>query len=335
MSIKCSLIIDGNGLMYKDVFILKKTRTIGQDLLTLMNKDFERMSGIYPFDNIYFVSDFGKSWRKQDYQEYKGNRKKDDSIDWDQVYKDYDTFKEGLSQKSGVQMIQVNGLEGDDIIGYAVKESNKKGYSTVIVAADSDLQQLLEFSKSKNYINMMWNYKFSDERVYFPRNYELFMKEVEDNLDEGFDLFDLNYDSEFLQMLDTLINRAKLKEVVPEEVLFQKLLQGDKKDNIPSVIKLKDREINEEKGQGIGEAGALKCYKLYKDTYGDDSIDFKSDEFINNATEIAAFYKKVPSRPELKEVIKENLKFNYHMLNLDSTEIPKNLLTELKNNIII
>lgn len=334
MAIKTCLLIDGNSNLYKDVFILKKTRTIGQDLKTLLQKDFERITGIYPFDNVFFVSDYGKSWRKEDYKDYKGTRKKDESIDWDQVYNDYEEFKEDLSQKKNVQMVQIDGLEGDDIIGYIVNKSNKKGYSNIIVAADSDLHQLLKFSKTQNFINIMWNYKFSDERVYFPRNYELFMKQLEDDIDEGMDLFNLDYDSEFLQMIDTLENRAKLKEVYYEESLFSKLLSGDRKDNIPSVIKLKNKEINEN-GQGIGDAGALKCYKLYKDTYGDDFMNFKSNDFVENATEIAAFYKKVASRPEIKDVIKENIKFNYKMLNLDGSEIPQNLKQKLKNSITL
>jgi len=334
MAIKCNLIIDGNALMYRDVFILKKTRTIGKDLKTLLQKDLEKITGIFPFDNIFFVSDFGKSWRKNEYKEYKGTRKKDDSIDWEKVYSDYDEFKEELSQKNNIQMVQIEGLEGDDIIGYIVNESNKKNYSNIIVASDSDLYQLLKFSKTQNYINLMWNYKFSDERVYFPRNYELFMKHLEDEVDEGMDLFNLDYGTEFLEMIDTLANRAKLKEVYFEESLFNKLLSGDKKDNIPSVIKIKDKEINE-KGQGIGDTGALKCYKLYKDTYGDKIINFKSNEFIDNASEIAAFYKKVSSNPEIKDIIKENLKFNYKMLNLDSSEIPNDLIKEMKKSINI
>ena len=332
--IKSCLTIDGNYLMYKDVFILNKTRTVGQDLGALLRRDFEKTTSIYPFDKIFFVSDMGKSWRRNEYEEYKGNREKDNNIDWDLVYQDYNDFKNEIAQNKRVQMIQVNGLEGDDIIGYIINESNKLGYSNLVVAADSDLHQLLKFSKSKNYINILWNYKFSDERLYLPRNYQIFMQHIEEQVDQGMDLFDLNYDSEFLSMIDTLINRTKIKEVYYEQSLFEKILSGDKKDNIFSVIKLKNKEIDEN-GTGIGTTGAEKCYKLYKDTYGESIIDFKSEDYLDKATEIAAFYKKVNNRSDIKEIIRENIINNHKLLNLDGSQMPINLKKQLQNKIIL
>lgn len=331
MSIKTNLIIDGNYLMSKDVFILKKTRTIGQDLPVLMRRDFEKITKSYSFDNIFFVSDLGASWRKKEYSEYKGNRVKDNSIDWNQVYADYEEFKQEIALDNKVKMIQYNSLEGDDIIGYITTESNKKGFSNIIISSDSDLKQLLKFNTEKNYINLMWNYKYNDERIYLPRSYKMFIKHLNNSISEA-SIFDMNYDSEFLSFVEKLIDRCKVTESYHEEELFKKILQGDKKDNILSVIKLKDKEINDT-GIGIGKAGAEKCYELYKDTYNDDKIDFKSEEFVNQAADIAAFYKKVSKREDIKEVIKENIKQNYKLLELDSSQLSIDLKKYLQKSI--
>lgn len=332
MSIKSNIIIDGDYMLHRSVFILKQTNTIKQDLLELLRKDFDSAVRLHPFDNFFFVSDKGKSWRKEEFEEYKGQRKKDDSIDWEQVYKDYDDFKKEVCQRNNVQMIEISGLEGDDIIGYLVNESNKKGYSNLIVAADSDLQQLLTFDNNKNYINILWNHKFNDERLYMPRNYQIFMENIEKNKND--DIFNLDYDEDFLVLIDKLSNRSKVKEVYFEEKLFEKIISGDRKDNINSVVKLKQKELDEN-GQGVGEKGAEKCYQLFKDTYGDEgNINFTDKQTIDNLSEIVSYYKKVNNRPDIKEVIKNNIKFNYKLLKLDGSQIPENLKKQLENKVI-
>ena len=70
----CSLIIDGNYLLYKDIFLLKQKRSIYLDLLDLLRKDINRLMKSYTFERIYFVADSTVSWRKVEYKEYKSNR---------------------------------------------------------------------------------------------------------------------------------------------------------------------------------------------------------------------------------------------------------------------
>ena len=75
---KVNIIIDGNYLLYKDVFILKKLRRIKQDLSELLMNDFKKLSKSFSFDNIYFVSDSREgNWRKMEYKEYIEFRKHD------------------------------------------------------------------------------------------------------------------------------------------------------------------------------------------------------------------------------------------------------------------
>ena len=96
MSLKTNLIIDCNYLLYKSVFILKKTRSIEEDLGNLLRKDYDRISKAFSYTNLFVASDSGKSWRKTLKSDYKGTRKKDDTIDWSMVYREYDKFKTEL-----------------------------------------------------------------------------------------------------------------------------------------------------------------------------------------------------------------------------------------------
>ena len=69
-----------------------------------------------------------------------------------------------------ITYLEIDGVEGDDIIRHLIKRSNEKGMSTLTVASDADLQQLLDYSIDPNnsYINMQWFNKWTDGKVYLP-----------------------------------------------------------------------------------------------------------------------------------------------------------------------
>ena len=175
---KTSLIIDGNYLLNKDVFILVYLKTLYSDLGNLLRKDLSHLTKMHSYDNIYFVSDSKLRWRQEYYKEYKQNRKSDVNIDWEFIYKEYNKFKEEIKQLSHVQSYEVDWAEGDDLITYIVNENNKKGISNIIMTADGDLHQLIKFDLSEEYINVMYNYKFSDERTFWPKNHNIFINEM-------------------------------------------------------------------------------------------------------------------------------------------------------------
>ena len=130
----------------------------------------------------------------------------------------------------------------------------------------------------------------------------------------------MNEDNEFLTFLEDLEYKTKSKEVSPEESLFCKMVSGDKKDNVPSVYIKANR--------GIGEAGGLSIYKLYKEI-NQENIDFDSDIFINKLTEIISFNKKVTDTIVIDD-IKQKLVRNRKLLRLDENYLP----IELKEQIV-
>lgn len=324
---RTALIIDGNYLLHKDVFILYQMKSLHQDLQKLMRIDIEKMMKMYPFDDVYFVSDSKIGyWRKQEFSAYKSDRKSDDKIDWEWVYGEYDSLIDFMSNLPTIKQLQIDLAEGDDIIAYLVNHNNELGYSNVIVAADSDLHQLVRFDLSEEYINIAYNYKFSDERTYFPENYNVFFSEMKRNATST--LFDMNQDDEYLIFLEGLIERTKVIEIVKEELLFVKLIKGDKKDSIPSVYHKKTKT---DKLMGIGEAGALSVYNLYKEIY-DEPIDFDSNDFVSRATEMVLFSKNITDE-KAPELIMNNIKRNRKLTILTDNYLPTSLLDTFNNKI--
>ena len=313
-----NLIIDGSYLLYKDVFILHKNKLLKDQLKELLYNDFKKITKSYHFNQICFVSDSSKSWRFDIFKDYKGTRERDTDIDWDFVFDTYKNFKNIIKNQKNVKFFELNSIEGDDFIAHIIRESNLEGISNIIVSSDTDLNQLLEYNNEKKYINIQWNYKFSDEVVYIPKNYQLFFNHINENIVD--DMFNPSDDGEIITWIETLLNRVHLKEILSEEHLFKKLITGDKGDNIPALIKLKSGKIDNVNGQAIANTGAQTVYNYYKEIYPND-IDFKSNLFLERIADVIAYYKKL-SDNDIKEVIKKNMAFNLKMIKLDKDYMP-------------
>ena len=311
--INMNIILDGNYILYRAVFILWKLKTLYGDLETLLLNDYNNITNAYPFQLIYFISDSKKNWRKNIYPEYKGKRKKDDEIDWEFVFDTFDKFKENIKRRHNCLLYQIEPFEGDDIIAHIVTETNKEGGSNLILSNDGDLHQLLKFSTTNNYINMIYNYKFQDEKLYMPENYSIFMKYIEDTTDG--DIFDLNDDINFSNYIDKITSKAKVISVNPEESYFRKIVAGDVGDNILSVIKIT------KESKGIGDTGSGHVYDMYKERFPND-IDFDSEEFVQNLCDILYIYKKKNKEINFKEKVIENIKFSRILTRLDGKYLP-------------
>ena len=324
--ISMNLIIDGNYQLYRSVFILHKLKTLYIDLETLLLNDYNNISNAYPFNLIYFISDSKRNWRKNIYPEYKGKRKKDMDIDWEFVFEIFDKFKESIKHRHNCLQYQIDPFEGDDIIAHIVNETNKEGTSNLIISNDGDIHQLLKFNVSENYINLMYNHKFQNEVLFVPKNYSIFLKHIEDNT-VG-DVFDMDDDIDFINYFDKITSRAKITQVDNEESYFRKLVAGDSGDNVLSVVKFTAET------KGIGDTGSGTVYKMFKERYTNE-IDFDSDEFISNLSDILYIYKKNNRDIDFKEKVTENIKFSRTLTRLDGKYLPSGFQKILFDNIKI
>ena len=53
--INLNLEIDANYLLFRDVFILHKLKTLYGDLETLLLNDYNNITNAYPFNTIYYL----------------------------------------------------------------------------------------------------------------------------------------------------------------------------------------------------------------------------------------------------------------------------------------
>jgi 5'-3' exonuclease len=322
---KSSLIIDGNYLLNKDVFILFEMKTLYSDLPVLLRKDVDKLTRMYSYDSIYFVSDSKYRWRQDIYRDYKGNRKKHENIDWEWVNEEYNKLKGELTARPNIHFYEVPNTEGDDLIAHIVKKNNKKGISCVIMGSDADLHQLIRFDLGLGYMNIMHNYKFSDERTFFPKNHRIFLTEMSKQNTNS--LFDMGDEGDFLEFLTKLRNRTKVTEVSDEQSLFCKIVTGDRGDNIPSV------HLKMTKGgtRGIGKSGGNTLYKLYKEINKED-IDFYHDSFIEKVTEVVSYSRKVVDESE-KHSIRNSVIRNRQLVMLDEKFLPRDIQMKIESQV--
>ncbi len=319
------LIIDTNYILYRSVYSLVNTNTLYGDLERSLEVTFNNYLSKYPFHKIYMVSDSKSSWRKRIYANYKADRKekreKQEDVDWEFVFNTYNKFKTNLNNKR-IQPIEADNIEGDDWIRFLVNRSNANGYSTVYVASDKDLNQLLEFRLSHSWINIQWYDNYKNGKIYLPKGYKIFTKELSEyNTD---DIFSLNENADFLSLLKDLQEKNAVEEIDKEQSLFVKIISGDSGDNIESVLKTPTK-TNPEKFMGIGDAGALKIWEKYKFDFPNEII-FENDEWLENVLYYVLDYKKViPEKSKYENLVKDNLLLNRSLIHLHDNYLPNDI----------
>jgi 5'-3' exonuclease len=318
-----NLIIDGNYILSRLVFTLHKNNLLYGALETSLENTISNYRKLYPFCNIYFVSDSRqKSWRKKINKDYKAKRKKDSDIDWTFVYDTYNRFKENVN----VRVLESPNIEGDDWISYVVKESNKEGYSNLIISNDHDIKQLLHFDLDNFFINMMTNEMYKKGKIFLPQNWKLFLDKVKTQPSD--DIFNLNDNKEFLVFMDVLTNKYQVDEIDCVKSLIIKIISGDASDNIRSVWSKKDKSG---RWRGIGEKGAESIYQKYIQEFGEP--DLKDPDLYENIADLIVEKKKL-SRNNMESII-NRIKQNVTMVDLTVENLPNQVVERMKNDFVL
>jgi 5'-3' exonuclease len=314
----CNLIIDGNYILSKLVFTLHKNNLLFGALHSSLETSIMGYKTLYPFSEVYLVSDSKeKSWRKKITGQYKTNRKKDSDIDWNFAYTSYAEVKEKLT---GIKILEAPHIERDDWISFLVEKSNQEGKSTIIISNDYDIKQLIKFNLDPLYINIMTNEMFNKEKLFMPKNYQIFIDGVS-KLPSG-DIFDLNDNNEFLSLLKNLIKKYEVSEVDCVESLLVKLISGDRSDNIESVW---SQEKNGKK-RGIGETGAKNIYDDYLTEFGD--VDMDDPDLYENIADLICEKKKI-SKINITDIV-DNISENSKLINLKVDNLPKEIVNTME-----
>ena len=101
----------------------------------------------------------GKTFRSDIYSDYKANRPPMP----DELRLQLDPIK-SICRAIGFPIVEIEGVEADDVIATIVKIAKEEGYSCVISSLDKDLMQLVE-DPAVSMINTMTNKKFNEKDV--------------------------------------------------------------------------------------------------------------------------------------------------------------------------
>jgi 5'-3' exonuclease len=317
-------IIDGNYILSRLVFTLHKNNLLYGALTQSLENTISNYKKMYPFANMYLVSDSKeKSWRKKLNDSYKATRKKDSDIDWSFVYKTYDDFKQNLKS---VKLLESPRIEGDDWISFLVQKLNESGQSNFIVSNDYDIKQLILFDLDKEWINFMSNEMYNQEKIFLPKNYQIFLNKISNKPND--DIFNLNDNNEFLSLMNRFINKYNLNEIDSVESLLIKVISGDNSDNIQSVY----QTTKSGKVRGIGAKGARSIYETYIVEFGDPSL--KDPDLFENIADIICEKKKI-SKTNIENIVKR-IQDNMKLIDLNVNNFPQEVLQDMSrvyNNI--
>jgi 5'-3' exonuclease len=313
-----NLIVDGNYILSRLVFSLHKNNLLYGALSLSLENTISNYRKIYPFCNIYFVSDSKeKSWRKDINKDYKSGRKKDSDIDWNFVYDTYSEFKKNLN----IKVLECPKIEGDDWISYLVNATNLRGESNLIISNDYDIKQLIRFDLNKRIINLMTNEMYNKGKFFMPKNWKIFIESIKCLPND--DIFNLNDNSEFLSLIDVFLLKYELVEIDSVDSLLLKVISGDTSDNIKSVYSKKDKNGNI---RGIGIKGAESIISRYYQEFGDPNLS--DPDLYENIADLIIEKKKL-SNSQMPNLI-NRIKQNINMVDLRLTSIPDHIVEKMK-----
>ena len=127
---------------------------------------------VYAFDspNTWRKEFYEKYWKKlKDFPittGYKGQRKKDETIDWDKVFEIVDNIYKCLKTATDFKAIKIDKVEADDIIFVGVNEYHKKE-NIIIISSDKDFIQLLRYDNVKLYDPIKRKFREFDDPEYY------------------------------------------------------------------------------------------------------------------------------------------------------------------------
>jgi 5'-3' exonuclease len=312
-----NLIIDGNYILSRLVFTLHKNNLLYGALSQSLENTIISYKKLYPFTNIYLVSDSKeKSWRKNLNSNYKATRKKDTDIDWSFVYKVYDEFKQNIK---GARILESPRIEGDDWIAFLVHKNNQNNQSNFIVSNDYDIKQLLKFDIENEWINFMSNEMYNQEKIFLPKNYQIFLNKIGNKSND--DIFNLNDNTEFLSLMNRFISKYQMQEINNLESLLIKIISGDTSDNIQSVYQTNKSG----KVRGIGSKGAYSIYESYLIEFGDPSL--QDPDLFENIADIICEKKKI-SKTNIENIVRR-IHDNMKLIDLRVNNFPDEIVDSM------
>lgn len=304
---KLTLLIDGNWLLMSRLAVLNNRYSddnkLCQDLKLMMIRSINIvLKQFTEIDNIIFISD-GGSWRNKlqlpafIHEEYKGNRVKDESINWDLIFDAYEDFQVKL-RMCGINVCKEANLEGDDWMWYWSTKLNSEGTNVIIWSKDKDLTQLVKIDKDCCF-TVCW---VKDSGL-------ITIHRDEEEMDFFFnEAYSVNE-----QIYHSIVDKCKdIKEINPKEVVIDKIIRGDAGDNVFPIIQKKSKTD--------------KFYRVgVKDL--DVNLDYNSEEDVKKYLEKLLEQKSYKGKVDkpLDQII-EHFNYNRRLVALQEQSYPPEIL---------
>jgi 5'-3' exonuclease len=346
---KHTLIIDGNYFVHSRLFVLPRPK--GEQLLgdrdgqeQFMRKlciDFaSEVRKMTPFVDQIVVAVDSKSWRKDLFPaaEYKGTRVADSSVNWENVFNVYVEFQEILA-KYGVIIHKVPGAEADDILFGWATQLNNEGKNCIVWTGDRDLIQLVNYNEATDAYSL-WYYNSQRKLIAFEGFQELLDGAGTANLSNDDMLFNMSSNEVMGDKLKEdfqawiLKNSVQIEEVNCDDFIFSKILQGDKSDNIRSVVTwTKATATGSIRNYSITEKHATQILEKYRETEGSFHIDhFFSSNQVDIIVDLIHTIVGKSTKDEIRVAFNQNLDLMLLHFNTIPEAIQKGIYQEIDND---
>jgi len=338
-----TLVIDGNYFLFKTLYVLphmtksKEILSSKKDMGIFMRKlatDFayetRKFEGL--IDRIVFTLD-SRSWRKDFYPEadYKGNRKGDKSINWENFSKVTEEFENAIS-KRGVILHKIQGAEGDDLMYAWNVECLSQGKSVILFTGDKDMIQLVNQNETTQTHTLL--YSPVQKKLYAYQGFSQWLGSVE--VKDDTDLFahlssQTTVESMTKKLLTDVVRHKSITivEVNPEEVAFKKVLTGDSGDNVSPIYSYTTtNKKGHKRTYGVSENKAQLILEEFEKKHGAvNSLYFFTQDYIIEVANIAV--RVLKAKHMSREQIIQNIKTNANLVLLNSKTIPPSILEEM------
>jgi 5'-3' exonuclease len=166
----------------------------------------------------------------------------------------------------------------------------------------------------------MSNEMFNKEKLFLPKNYQIFLNKVSKLPND--DIFALNDNSEFIELMNRFITKYELNEIDPVESLIIKIISGDQSDNISSVWNV----TKNGKTRGIGAKGAKGIYDNYITEFGE--VNLSDPDLLENIADLICEKKKL-SKSKIEDIV-ENIKGNFKLIDLRLHNLPDEIIDKME-----
>ena len=244
---KTILCLDWSNILFRSLFInqlygTKMTYDNIEDCQSFIYKfatDVCSIINIFKPNNVILLTDSQHAWRKDvlpGEDGYKSNRQKQEGVNWDNIFKCSDDLKQ-LFKNAGCHVAEYEHSEADDMAALCKEVVFEKyhDYNLIIVSADADLRQLIDFDPLTNQYCAVYNTIVKGKTG---KRFLYITQEMQNWLDkeDQVDIFFSNVDESKQYIKDIIAQNVKIGIEIenPNEILLHKIFCGDDGDCVPS-----------------------------------------------------------------------------------------------------